>query len=290
MTEQTDHKSPLLTSAGLAESCKFAFKRREFYFLFPLKIPTEYTLSFYHVGEVTSTNTKALTLPSPGVKEIKVIYADSQSDGRGQGSNHWESEKGKNLTFSIICRADFLKPADRFLLLQAGALAVRHVVGKLIRGVSIKWPNDIYIGDRKVSGTLTELDITSGRIRRAVIGIGLNVNQSRFLSDAPNPVSILNATGRETPLKPLLRSLTERFAMEYDCLRDNRDYIRSRYFQHLWRLEGSHLYRDRDGLFHAVIVRVENDGRLVLRDTQGRERIYSFREVEAVPDDSVKTN
>ena len=166
--------------------------------------------------------------------------------------------------------------------LQAGALAVRHVLGKLMRQVSIKWPNDIYIGDSKVSGTLIQLDVAGESIRRAVIGVGINVNQETFRSDAPNPVSLINVLGHETELRPLLRQITERFAMEYDCLRDDKEFIRSRYLQHLWRLEGKHPYRDKDGEFMAEVVRVENDGHLVLRDAQGRERSYAFGEVDAV--------
>ena len=283
MTDNPKHRSPArLTSAGLTESIKYEFMRREFYFLFPLKIPTEYTLSFYYADTVTSTNDKALMLPAPGMKEIKVLCATTQTAGRGRGEHKWESESGKNLTFSIICRADFLSTADQFLLLQAGALAVRHVLGKLMRQVSIKWPNDIYIGDSKVSGTLIQLDVAGESIRRAVIGVGLNVNQETFRSDAPNPVSLINVLGHETELRPLLRQITERFAMEYDCLRDDKEFIRSRYLQHLWRLEGKHPYRDKDGEFMAEVVRVENDGHLVLRDAQGRERSYAFGEVDAV--------
>ena len=112
--------------------------------------------------------------------------------------------------------------------------------------------------------------------------MGINVNQETFRSDAPNPVSLINVLGHETELRPLLRQITERFAMEYDCLRDDKEFIRSRYLQHLWRLEGKHPYRDKDGEFMAEVVRVENDGHLVLRDAQGRERSYAFGEVDAV--------
>ena len=124
-------------------------------------------------------------------------------------------------------------------------------------------------------------DLSVGQII-GVIGVGINVNQETFRSDAPNPVSLINVLGHETELRPLLRQITERFAMEYDCLRDDKEFIRSRYLQHLWRLEGKHPYRDKDGEFMAEVVRVENDGHLVLRDAQGRERSYAFGEVDAV--------
>lgn len=279
-----DDNSPInsLASASADESKDILFGGKSFWFLFPLKYTADYKLSFYHIDQTPSTNDSALTLPMPELQEIKVVWADSQTAGRGQGQNKWESEPGKNLTFSLLCQAQFLKPIHQFLILQAAALAVRHVLKKLCDKVTIKWPNDIYIGDKKVSGTLIQTDICNNEIRRAVIGIGVNVNQTVFTSDAPNPVSLANVLNREINRKELLHKFAERFAMEYESLHYDRDCIRARYFEHLYRKEGIHAYRDAHGTFNAEIVRVEDCGHLVLRDTQGKLREYAFKEVEFI--------
>lgn len=269
-----------LNPSLIDSTSKIRFANKTFWFIFPLKYTAEYKLTYYNVERTTSTNDLALTIPVPAANEIAVISADEQTAGRGQGKNTWVSEPGKNLAFSLVCRANFLKPAEQFKLLQAAALSVRHVLSKFSPGVTIKWPNDIYIGDRKVSGTLIQCVIEHNNILRAVIGIGVDVNQREFDPALPNPVSLVNATGREFSLDYLLRSIASRFAMEYEALRYNSDIIRQRYKLHLYHREGIHPYRDKDGRFEAEIVRVEADGHLILRDTGGRERSYAFREVE----------
>lgn len=268
-----------LTPQDMSGSTKVRFANKTFWFLFPLKYTAEYTLTYYRVDRASSTNDLALTLPTPVGNEILVVSADDQVAGRGQGKNVWVSEPGKNLTFSFVCRADFLKPAEQFKLLQAEALAVRHVLGKLCDNVKIKWPNDIYINDSKVSGTLIQCVIEHDVILRAVIGTGVNVNQREF-SGLPNPISLATAVGRDINRDELLQAIASRFAVEYEGLRYNSDIIRQRYTLHLYRREGTHPYRDKNGRFEAEVVRVEPDGHLVLRDTTGRERSYAFKEVE----------
>ena len=255
---------------------------RAFWFLFPLKFTNEYTFSYYYVPRTTSTNDLAFTLPLPKETEIQIISAEEQTAGRGQGNSSWESESGKNLTFSIVCRAEFVEPSKQFCVLQAAALAVRHVLAKICDDVTIKWPNDIYIGNKKASGTLIQCDMENGKTRRMVIGVGLNVNQETFTSNAPNPVSLHNVVNHELNRDDLLHSIAERFAVEYDDLRFGVNGIRKRYTSHLFRNEGSHEYKDKNGTFAATFAKVEDDGHLVLRDNKGTERVYGFKEVEFV--------
>lgn len=279
MSLNTKNTATSLTPQDMSGSTKVRFANKTFWFLFPLKYTAEYTLRYYHVERTGSTNDLALTLPAPAGNEIAVVAADDQTAGRGQGKNVWVSEPGKNLAFSFVCRADFLKPAEQFRLLQAEALAVRHVLGKLCDNVKIKWPNDIYIGDCKVSGTLIQCVIEHNAILRAVIGTGVNVNQREF-GGLPNPVSLAAAVGHDIDRDELLQAIAARFAVEYEGLRYNSDVIRQRYALHLYRREGIHPYRDKHGRFEAEIVRVEPDGHLTLRDTAGLLRSYAFKEVE----------
>lgn len=271
-----------ISSQKPSESRKVDISTRAFWFLFPLKFTNEYTFSYYYVPRTTSTNDLAFTLPLPKETEIQIISAEEQTAGRGQGNSSWESESGKNLTFSIVCRAEFVEPSKQFCVLKAAALAVRHVLAKICNDVTIKWPNDIYIGNKKASGTLIQCDMENGKTRRMVIGVGLNVNQETFTSNAPNPVSLHNVVNHELNRDDLLHSIAERFAVEYDGLRFGVNGIRQRYTSHLFRNEGSHEYKDKNGTFAATFAKVEDDGHLVLRDNKGTERVYGFKEVEFV--------
>lgn len=125
------------------------------------------------------------------------VMAREQTAGRGQRGNSWEAEPGMNITLSLMLRPQGLHPGRQFVISQAVSLAIVDLLDTLVPGrkVSIKWPNDIYIDDRKVCGILIENSITGLSITRCIVGIGLNVNQLRFLSDAPNPVSVAQLTG-----------------------------------------------------------------------------------------------
>ena len=245
-----------ISSQKPSESRKVDISTRAFWFLFPLKFTNEYTFSYYYVPRTTSTNDLAFTLPLPKETGIQIISAEEQTAGRGQGNSSWESESGKNLTFSIVCRAEFVEPSKQFCVLQAAALAVRHVLAKICGDVTIKWPNDIYIGNKKASGTLIQCDMENGKTRRMVIGVGLNVNQETFTSNAPNPVSLHNVVNHELNRDDLLHSIAERFAVEYDGLRFGVNGIRQRYTSHLFRNEGSHEYKDKNGTFAATFAKV----------------------------------
>ena len=104
-----------------------------------------YNIRKIRLKETDSTNHYAATLPVPGNEDMVIVIAENQTAGKGQGGTFWESEKGKNLTFSIMCAPQFLKPKMQFAILQAQSLALYDVVSAIVDGVSIKWPNDIYI-------------------------------------------------------------------------------------------------------------------------------------------------
>ncbi len=279
MPTNTTETVTSLTSQNLVETQTIDVKTRSFWFLFPFTDIAEYRLSYYNVESTPSTNDLAFTLPLPQEHELQIVSCEEQTAGRGQGGNSWESERGKNLTFSIVCRAEFVEPARQFSVLQAAALAVRHVLSKISSGVRIKWPNDIYIGECKVSGTLIQCDIEQSAMLRMVIGIGVDVNQTSFTGGAPNAGSLAQLMGRDFSREGLLHSIVERFAEEYDTLRSSSDYIMQRYVSHLYRNQGMHCYRDANGEFEAEFVGVSPDGHLTLRDAAGAERVYAFKEV-----------
>lgn len=237
------------------------------------------------LATVDSTNNYLMKYtPSEG-ERMTVVVADEQTAGRGQGTNHWESEAGKNLTFSILVHPTMVPVARQFLLSEAGALALFDVLGEYLGkdDVRMKWPNDIYWKDRKISGTLIETKLGQGHIKDCVFGTGINVNQREFLSDAPNPVSMFQVLGHETDIDKVLDKILKSFGKYYSAI-ENGEYaaISELYHAGLYRAHGFHKYRDKDGEFDAAIVEVEDDGHLILRDSDGIVRSYAVKEVTSI--------
>lgn len=215
--------------------------------------------------------------------DLVVVSADYQTAGRGQGTNHWESEGGKNLLFSILCHPVWVPLHSQFLISEAVAISIRDVLSQYTDGITIKWPNDIYWKNKKISGTIIENSLSQGHIHDCIIGIGINVNQQVFKSDAPNPVSLIQIIGRETDRNVLLRELMTVFSSYLTDLRNgNYEKIVSLYTSYLYRAHGFFTYRDKNGLFDAALVEVEDDGHYILRDREDRIRSYAFKEIEFI--------
>ena len=242
-----------------------------------------------HIDETDSTNrwlrecprNAALSmgeLPIADSQRPIVVVADYQTAGRGCGSNTWESERGKNLLYSMLIHPTDVPVSRQFLVSMAVANSIAKVVSRYVEDVSIKWPNDIYVRDQKLCGMLIENRLKGSVIKDSIIGIGLNVNQLCFKSDAPNPVSLANLTGRMYDMEALLQKLLAVFDAEWADL----DGVRSRYLSQLYRRKGFHRYRDASGEFSAELMTVEDDGHLVLRDVDGRTNWYAFKEVRFV--------
>lgn len=233
------------------------------------------------------TSTNELLSRSESEENGLVICARTQTAGRGQRGNSWEAEPGKNLTFSMLLRPRNIAAARQFELSMLVSLGIVAALGEAGVEARIKWPNDIYAGDRKLCGILIENSISGGRIERSIAGVGLNVNQTRFLSDAPNPVSIKNITGRDTQLEPLLESVCSKILDELAAYEASPDAgrLKERYRSLLWRGDGV-AYPFRDAAtgeeFLAAIADVAPDGTLSLRGASDEAPIrhYLFKEVE----------
>ncbi len=233
--------------------------------------------------EIDSTNRYLKNYREEGDEEMIVAVADYQAAGKGQGTHTWESEKGKNLLFSIKVYPHWIPVRRQFVLSMAGALAVKDALDSYVENITLKWPNDVYWNDKKISGTLIENTIDSKGIKSCVFGIGLNVNQLVFHSDAPNPVSLAQILGHEVDRDEVLKKILDGFEKYYELLR-RADYmdVSGIYHLSLYRRKGFHPYRDADGEFEGALVEVEDDGHLILHDRQGRIRSYSFGEISIV--------
>lgn len=232
---------------------------------------------------VDSTNTYLHAYRGDEDEDVVVVTARHQTAGRGQGGNRWEDAEGQNLLFSIQIRPVEVAIDHQFVLAMAEALALKRALDAYADGMELKWPNDIYHRDRKLSGTLIETAVSGGRLKRMILGTGINVNQRRFTSDAPNPVSLSQITGSDESIDHLLERILQAFDDYYRRVLEG-DYsgISREYHEALYRRKGFYRYRDADGEFDAELVGVAYDGRLSLRDSEGRQRSYAFKEVEFI--------
>ena len=138
---------------------------------------------------VDSTNDEARRHISE-IDNLSVVSALEQTKGRGQRGNRWSSQPGENLTFSLVVKDFRIKANEQSAISQTTALSLTDLLSRHEIKARIKWPNDIYAGDEKICGILIENSLKGSEIDWSIIGIGLNVNQTIFPSDLPNPTSM----------------------------------------------------------------------------------------------------
>lgn len=212
-----------------------------------------------------------------------VVIADAQTAGRGQRGNAWNSERGLNLTFSMLLEPDFMMPDRQFLLSEAVALSLTDMLDSYGIEARIKWPNDIYVGDRKIAGILIENDIMGIKLRRSIVGVGLNVNQRLFDAGIPNPVSMSLVTGREYRLDDVFGRWYGNMLSRYGQLEDGHSaQVEQDYMFQLYRVNEVHDYRVEDEIVEGKIRHVKPSGELVLENMDGVRKKYLFKEIEYI--------
>lgn len=212
-----------------------------------------------------------------------LVYCISQTAGRGQRGNHWESEPGKNITASLLFHPDKFPANQQFKISEAVAISLVNYLRTKGVEAKVKWPNDIYVGDKKICGILVEHVVTGRNVTRTIVGFGLNLNQDKFLSDAPNPVSLTQLTGIEYNLEEEIDEVANHLERGLAKLLDSD--------LHTWF--SGYLYRH-DGCFHKFIDKIKKetirakiyeiapDGTLTLMTERGEKRNYAFKEVEFI--------
>ena len=237
----------------------------------------------YRIEKTTSTNDDA--------REAKyvhgdVIWAEQQTAGRGQRGHKWDSATGDNLTFSTVLAPTFLPVDEQFLLSEAVALALCDTFEAFGIAARIKWTNDIYVGNHKLSGMLFEHSFSGPTLSRSVVGIGINVNQTRFVGDAPNPVSMAMLNGETYSLEDMAGNLAAALESRLAMLGD-RERLHEEFMERLWRGDGiAYPFADRRAgeRIKASIEAVDPDGMLTLCLDGGETRRYAFKEVEFLLD------
>lgn len=215
-------------------------------------------------------------------KEIVAVTARHQTAGRGQRGNVWSSKDGENLLLSMLVRpGNSLEVANQFLLSQAVAVSLHAAMKCYGIETRLKWPNDIYVGNRKLAGILVELDYSGAFVEQAIVGIGLNVNQTEFPPMDRVPVSMKMLLGKDIPVEDVLRDVLCIFNRYYSEMRWGcKEAISAEYRELLLGLGEQRNYVDTDGAFMAVVEGVEPTGHLLLRRSDGTLSRYAFKEVE----------
>ena len=238
-----------------------------------------------HFDNVESTNTTANEmLIQEKIEEGFAIVSSFQEAGKGMDTNQWESEFGKNLLLSFLVCPDFLKPEEQFFLNKVVSLAVADLVKeKLPRmEVKIKWPNDIYVEDRKIAGILINNSIIGNKMSSSVIGIGLNVNQTVFESDAPNPVSLKMLLKKECKLDLILYRLSDYINLRFRGLMRDRSKIDKAYLKKLYRFDTFANYKIGAKVIEAKITGLDKYGKLCLETKDPKKYCCDLKEVEFI--------
>lgn len=248
-----------------------------------------------YIDETHSTSSLLRETYDDSLPHLFTIRTDFQTAGRGQAGNSWESEKGKNLLFSTLLRYPDVDAADQWRLSMLVAVAVREAIALSLSPITIKWPNDIYYGDKKLVGILIENTLSGRHIAYTIAGVGVNVNQTQWLSNAPNPVSMRQITGEEYDVENLLNIFLSSIQRWQTA---STGQLREEYIRHLYRRTGWHPYIERevsvaptniqlatqasDGVFLAQWVDITPQGEWVLRLKTGEEKRYHFKQIRFV--------
>ena len=248
-----------------------------------------------YIKQTNSTSTLLREQYNEDMPHLYTIRTDYQTAGRGQAGNSWESEEGKNLLFSALLKYEGIQAAEQWRLSMLVAVALWEVLANYLPQdrLTIKWPNDIYFGDKKLVGILIENNQVGGYVGYSIAGIGLNVNQTKWMSNAPNPVSMKEITGQEYDVESLMEEWIQTM-QKWE--RSSTEEIKAAYLQRLYRGKGWHKYVEREvslqptmiaaqdtaGAFLAEFVSVTEQGELILRKENGEQKNYHFKQIRFV--------
>ena len=239
--------------------------------------------------EVESTNTYAINLlRNVNAIEGTVIYTNNQTQGKGQRGTVWSSEIGKNITLSIILQPKLLSINQSFYLSKITALACYDVLTEILDAshydIKIKWPNDILVNKKKIGGILIENNLNGSHIQHAVIGVGLNVNQQNFGELGDIATSLFKEKNKNYDTSFIMELLFSKLEKWYLKLKENKlDLIHSVYLSHLFGLNETFNFVDQSGKsFYAEIINVEENGKLLVRNTDEELLTFDIKEVKMI--------
>jgi BirA family transcriptional regulator, biotin operon repressor / biotin---[acetyl-CoA-carboxylase] ligase len=232
-----------------------------------------------YLTDCHSTNDEALKrLRKREVAEGSVVITDNQTKGKGQRGNQWFSEKGKNLTFSLVLQPKFLTPSEQFFLNICVSLSILDFLSDYIQDIRIKWPNDIvHISGSKLGGILIENVLSQSSLESSIIGIGLNINQRDFF--VPNACSLVQLAGQDFDIWELLRGLIKDIENRYIQLKKvDKETLVKEYLQKLYGFGEWREFEDEEK-FKGRIDGITAEGKLIIEKENGHFQQYAFKEV-----------
>jgi BirA family transcriptional regulator, biotin operon repressor / biotin---[acetyl-CoA-carboxylase] ligase len=238
---------------------------------------------------VDSTNNYAMAQLRAGLASSGDVYlAMEQTAGRGQRGNSWQTDPASNIAISIVFQPLTLPIARQFYLVAAVALGCHHFFSAVTGQdeTTIKWPNDLYWRDRKAGGILIENIISADQWHWAVIGIGININQTHFAEHLPNPVSLKQITGKDWDVLDMTRQLCACIDLQLWQLEKNKELLLQQYNNVLYKKNQTVRLKKETRIFEAQIKGVTNTGKLITQTSI--EELFDFGEIQWVKDDSIK--
>ncbi len=209
-----------------------------------------------------------------------VILTDHQTAGRGQRGNQWESRSGQNLLMSIILKTAYLSLEKSFDLSITVAVSVLETLKSFnLPNLSIKWPNDLYINQKKTGGILIENSISGNKIRHSIVGIGINIGQVKFKNPRATSL-ILECPSEKFNRETVVEKLCEYLELNLDLLQNNRFInIKEKYLEHLFRKDELRRFKSPEGIFDGIITGISENGHLKII-SQNEEKYYNIKEIE----------
>jgi BirA family transcriptional regulator, biotin operon repressor / biotin---[acetyl-CoA-carboxylase] ligase len=243
---------------------------------------------FKILDSVDSTNNYAMAKVREGMASHGMAFAaKAQTAGKGQRGKTWEMVEGQSIAMSLILKTDMLRTDQQFYLSMCMALAAKDFLHKYAsEQITIKWPNDLYWRDRKAAGVLIENVVSSGQLQKgnwqwAIVGIGVNVNQTDFDALLPNPVSLKQITGKEYDVIALAQELYGAMIKRFDeLLSKNYSELHASYLDHLYKKNKKVRLKKENAVFETIIKSVNTEGQLITQDAI--ERVFNVGEIEWV--------
>ncbi len=242
--------------------------------------------TIHHFDTLPSTNGYLELLDIDNIEEFTIIFAREQTNGKGQRGNYWHSEAGKNLTISILLHPTTIKASQQFILTQSISLAIIDCIASVIppdNNLYVKWPNDIYVGTKKICGTLIQTTIKHNVIANAICGIGLNVNQKTFPDNIPNPISLHQIVGKDIELDELMQTMITCIEKRYLAIKEEKiEELQADYKSRLMNCDKTARYIYQGQEIRATITGTDTYGRLKLTTEAGTKIQCELKEIKYI--------
>ena len=240
--------------------------------------------NFLKISETNSTNLYLRKLLSESdLPDFFCVSADFQTSGRGQQGTTWQSNRGENLLFSFLIHSEKIPLDKQFLLSEIVSIGICNALENSGLDAKIKWANDIFYQDKKLAGILIETIISGDKMKYAIVGVGLNVNQIEFSKDLPNAISLRQILGKVVDCQVVLENILTKISVLFENFDvNNSDDLQKKYFNLLYRNSGYHLFEENNEKFCAKILSVASDGCLKLLIDNDLEKSFYFKEIKFV--------